>query len=498
MPTFAQPAAVPPGAAAGRRVPTRRNTELFLLLFAFAVTVVLSAAAQAALIDTVRPDCLVLPLLVLLIGLVAHVVVRIFAPYADPVLLPLAMLVNGLGVVFIHRVDVPSEIMAQNDGRDLPTKYSTIGAFDGLGIQQVAWTALAVIFFCLVVAVVRDHRSLSRYAYTLGLVGIVLVAIPAVLPASMSATNGAKVWIKLPFFAIQPGELAKLALFVFFAYYLVRKREVLSLASKRVLGLEFPRPRDLGPVIVVWIMSVLILVFEKDLGSSLLYLGTFVVMLYIATERKSWLVIGFVLFAFGAFAAYSLGTWLGPFQNFHDRVDIWLDPMSDPLNTTFQLSRSLISLSVGGLFGAGPGAGDPTSVPLARSDFIIATIGEELGMFGLAAILLLYLLITVRGIKAGTVVRDPFGKLLAGGLAFSMSIQVFVIVGGVTDLIPLTGLTTPFLSYGGSSLVANWILVGLLIRISNDARRPTPAGTTGGPGGPPPQLQSAATEVIKL
>ncbi|GAA4210341.1 FtsW/RodA/SpoVE family cell cycle protein [Actinocatenispora rupis] len=473
-------------------MPTRRNTELALLLFGFVVTALLSAAAQAALINTVRVDCLVLPVLVLMLGLVAHVVIRIFAPYADPVLLPLATLINGVGVVFIHRVDVPTETDSDYH------KFASIGATDGLGIQQVMWTGLAVIFCCALIIVIRDHRTLARYAYTFGLAGIVLVAIPAVLPGSMSEVNGAKVWIRLPFFAIQPGELAKLALFVFFAYYLVRKREVLSLASKRVLGIALPRPRDLGPVIVVWIMSVLILVFEKDLGSSLLFLGTFVVMLYIATERKSWLVIGFVLFAFGAFAAYSLGTWLGPFRNFHDRVDIWLNPMSDPLNTTYQLSRSLISLGVGGLFGAGPGAGDPTSVPLARSDFIIATIGEELGMFGLAAILLLYLLITLRGVKAGTVVRDPFGKLLAGGLAFSMSIQVFVIVGGVTDLIPLTGLTTPFLSYGGSSLVANWILIGLLIRISNDARRPSPAGTAGGPSGPPPQLQSAATEVIKL
>jgi len=490
-PNLAYPSAAPQGAARGR-VRTGRNTELALLLFGFVLTVVLSAAAQAALIDTVRPDCVILPLLVLVLGLVAHVLVRIFARYADPVLLPLATLINGVGVVMIHRVDVPNE--TDDNFKDFPS----VGAFDGLGIQQVAWTGLAVICFCIVLAVVRDHRSLSRYAYTLGLVGIVLVAIPALLPGRFSTVNGAKVWITIPGVAsVQPGEFAKLALFVFFAYYLVRKREVLSLASKRVLGVELPRLRDLGPVLVVWILSVLILVVEKDLGSSLLYLGTFVVMLYIATERKSWLIIGAVLFGFGAVLAYSLGTWLGPFQNFHARVNYWLDPMSDPYGNTFQLARSLISLGVGGLLGTGPGAGDPLSVPLARSDFIVATLGEELGMFGLTAVLLIYLLIVLRGMKTGMVARDSFGKLLAGGLAFSVALQVFVIVGGVTDLIPLTGLTTPFLSYGGSSLVANWILIGLLIRISNDARAPGVVGPSG-PSGPPTQLRSATTEVIKL
>ncbi|MEV0840132.1 FtsW/RodA/SpoVE family cell cycle protein [Actinocatenispora sera] len=489
---LAYPAAAPSGAAAGGRARTGRNTELLLLLFGFVITVVLSAASEGALIDTIRLDSLVLPFLVLMLGLLAHVLVRIFAPYADPVLLPLAMLINGIGVVVIHRVDVPSET------DDSFSKFASIGPFDGLGIQQVLWSGVAVVCFCIVLAVVRDHRTLSRYAYTLGLVGIVLVAIPALLPGRFSEVNNAKVWITIPGVAsVQPGEFAKLALFVFFAYYLVRKREVLSLASKRVLGIEFPRPRDLGPVLVVWVLSVLILVVEKDLGSSLLYLGTFVVMLYIATERRSWLIIGAVLFGFGAVVAYSLGTWLGPFRNFHDRVNFWLDPMSDPLGNTYQLSRSLISLGVGGLLGTGPGAGDPTSVPLPRSDFIVATIGEELGMFGLTALLLIYLLIVLRGVKAGTMARDPFGKLLAGGLAFSVALQVFVIVGGVTDLIPLTGLTTPFLSYGGSSLVANWILIAMLIRISNDARAPGQV-TGGGRGNPPPQLHSVATEVIKL
>jgi cell division protein FtsW (lipid II flippase) len=373
-----------------------------------------------------------------------------------------------------------------------------VGIFDGVGYQQVAWSAVGILAFSLVLGLVKDHRSLSRYAYTLGLAGIVLVSIPAVLPGSLSAVNGAKVWIIIPHVgSVQPGEFAKLLLFIFFAYYLVRKREVLSLASKRFLGIDFPRARDMGPVIVVWVVSILILVVEKDLGGSILYLGTFVVMMYVATERRSWLIIGALLFAAGAFLAYSLGTWLGPFENFHQRVNVWLDPFAHPNGSGFQIVQSMIAFGVGGLFGVGPGKGDPTLTPLSRSDFVLTTFGEDLGLFGMTAILLIYLLFVLRGMKVALVVRDSFGKLLAAGLAFSMGLELFVILGGVTDLIPMTGQTTPFLSYGGSSLVANWILVALLLRISHAARAPLTGGG-GGPAGPPTQLHSAATEVIRL
>jgi cell division protein FtsW (lipid II flippase) len=326
---------------------------------------------------------------------------------------------------------------------------------------------------------------LSRFAYTFGLVGVVLVMVPAMLPARFSTINGAKLWIIVPGVGqIQPGEFAKLALMVFFASYMVAKRDVLSLASKRVAGIDLPRGRDLGPVVAAWLASLLILVFERDLGTSLMYFGIFVVMLYIATERTSWLLIGLGLFAGGAYLAY---LFQGRVQ---DRVSIWLDPFAERDGNGFQLVQSLFGLGTGGLFGTGPGAGQPESVPFASSDFIISTIGEETGLFGLGAVLTLYMVIAARGIRASLDVRDSFGKLLAGGLAFSLGLQVFVIVGGVSKLIPLTGLTTPFLSFGGSSLMANWCLVALLLRISDAGRRPTAVSM-------PVQLQHARTEVVR-
>jgi cell division protein FtsW (lipid II flippase) len=275
---------------------------------------------------------------------------------------------------------------------------------------------------------------------------------------------------------------------------------VLSLASRRVLGIDFPRGRDLGPVLVVWIISLLVLVFEKDLGTSLLYFGMFVVTLYIATERVSWLLIGLILFFGGAYLAYLLGSTVGgPFLNFYDRAQIWLDPFAEPYDRGYQLVQGLLTLGTGGLFGAGPGGGQPTLLPEVQTDFIFAGIGEEIGLFGLSALLVVYLLVVERGLRAALAVRDSFGKLLAGGLAFTLGLQVFVIVGGISKLIPLTGQTTPFLSAGGSSLMANWLLIAVLLRVSDGARRPV---TGGGPaarptGGPPEQLHGAPTEVIR-
>jgi cell division protein FtsW (lipid II flippase) len=414
---------------------------------------------------------------------------------ADPALLPAVALVNGLGVAFLRRIDL-NRIKAP-DRAD----YSV---FAGDGFRQLGWTAVAVVLAIVLLAIVRDHRSLSRYAYTLGLAGLVLVLIPAILPAKYSTINGAKLWIKFgDAFTIQPGEFAKIALLVFFAYYLVRKREVLSLASKRILGVDFPRGRDLGPVLVVWALSLMVLVFEKDLGTSLLYFGMFVVTLYIATERVSWLIIGLLLFFGGAFLAYTLGKSVGgPFLNFSERAETWLDPFADPNDKGYQLVQSLLGLGTGGLFGAGPGAGQPTKVPEVRTDFIFSGLGEEIGLFGLTALLVIYLLIVERGLRAAIGVRDSFGKLFAGGLSFTLGLQVFVIVGGVSQLIPLTGQTTPFLSAGGSSLVANWLLVALLLRISDAARRPaggTAAVRLGGikVGGGPVKLQEMPTEVVR-
>jgi cell division protein FtsW (lipid II flippase) len=429
-----------------------------------------------------------------IIFVAAHLAIRFLAPYADPVLLPAVALINGLGVMFLRRLDLGR---AKQDARvDFPV-------FAGDGFRQLAWTAFAVLVAVGLLVIVRDHRSLSRYAYTLGLTGIVLVLIPAVLPAKFSSINGAKLWIKFGGFQIQPGEFAKLLLLAFFAYYLVRKREVLSLASKRILGIDFPRGRDLGPVVTVWLLSLMVLVFEKDLGTSLMYFGMFVVTLYVATERVSWLIIGLLLFFGGAVLAYVLGgTVGGPFFSFHQRAEIWLNPFADPHGDGYQLVQALLGLVTGGLFGAGPGSGQPLQVPEVRTDFIFAGMGEEIGLFGLTALLVVYLLIVERGLRAALGVRDSFGKLFAGGLAFTLGLQVFVIVGGVSKLIPLTGQTTPFLSAGGSSLMANWMLIALLLRISDAARRPAGGtaavrGSFGAPVGGPAKLQELPTEVVR-
>ncbi|PZS28799.1 MAG: cell division protein [Pseudonocardiales bacterium] len=456
---------------------TRRGSELFLLIFVVLLAAVVSVAIEGALGEGVTPAPLWFAATLALMFGITHVAIRLFAPYADPVLFPLVALLNGLGVALIHRLDLAAAA---------PNERFKVHFLTGNASLQLAWTAVGLVLLIAVLVIIRDHRSLARYSYTLGLVGLGLLAVPALLPASLSEVNGARIWIRFAGFSIQPGEFAKIAVIVFFASYLVAKRDVLSLASRRIAGIDFPRGRDLGPVVVAWLASLLVLIFEKDLGSSLLFFGIFIVMLYVATQRTSWLLIGLMLFAGGAFVAWTL------FAHVQDRVAIWLHPFKDANGKGFQIVQALYGLATGRLFGTGPGAGRPEIVPYANSDFIVATIGEELGLFGLTAILVVYALIVGRGLRTALTVRDSFGKLLAAGLAFSMALQVFVVVGGVTKLIPLTGLTTPFLSYGGSSLVANYVLVGLLLRISDAARRPPASQQAVQP------LANAPTEMVRL
>lgn len=452
----------------GRSRGSPRNTELGLLLLAMAVVAGFSAVVEMQLLERVTGTFWVPAAALTGVFLGANVVLRFFAPYADPVLLPAAALLNGIGVAFLRRLDLGVNDVTQV-AHDLPP-------FAGIGGRQLVWTLASVVGAVVLLMLVRDHRFISRYAWTLGLLGLILMMLPGLLPASISASEydeSAKLWIRVGPVSIQPGEFAKLALLCFFAYYLVRKREVLSLAGKRFLGVDFPRGRDLGPVVAVWVLSLLVLVMQFDLGMSLLYLGMFVALLYIATERVSWLIIGGLLFLGGVVVAYLLGHAVGgPFTNFSNRVDVWLDPFADVEGAGYQPVQALLGLGTGGLFGTGPGAGHPSQVPMVHNDFIFAGLGEEIGLFGLSALLMLLLIVVVRGLKAGIAVRDAFGKLLAGGLAFTLGLQIFVILGGVTGLIPLTGLTTPFMSAGGSALMANWLLVGLLLRISDAARRP--------------------------
>ena len=385
-------------------------------------------------------------------------------------MLPLAALLNGLGIVMIYRLQESGR--NGNPGTRIITMTSSTTAY------QVVFSAVGIAAFIAVLAVIREPRILQRYTYTLGALGLVLLAIPAVLPSSMSEVNGAKVWIIIGGFEIQPGEFAKLALAVFFAGYLVAKRDVLALAGRRVLGIDLPRARDLGPVLIAWGASLLILIFETDIGTSALFFGLFVAMLYVATQRTSWLLIGIGLFAAGTYAASRLSghvgarftAWLQPFTH----ANVFCTAAQTHCVSSYQLAQGMYGMAFGGILGTGLGHGQPFFTPLAQSDFIITAFGEELGLTGLMAILLIFGLIVQRGLRAAIQVRDPFAKLLAGGLSFVLALQVFVIVGGVTGLIPLTGVTTPFMSQGGSSLIASWALIGLLMRISDTARRPAP------------------------
>ncbi|RAV08189.1 cell division protein FtsW [Mycolicibacterium sp. GF69] len=454
-------------------LPNRRNAELLLLGFASLITTLALLLVEANQEKGLHWDLARYTVAYLALFSGAHLAVRRFAPYADPLLLPVVALLNGLGLVMIHRLDLASGELTQ----------------DGLGgtaNQQMLWTLLGVIGFSLVVIFLRDHRLLARYGYVCGLGGLVLLAIPAVLPRSMSEQNGAKIWIQFPGFSIQPAEFSKILLLIFFAAVLVSKRDVFTSAGKHVLGMDLPRPRDLAPLLAAWIASVGVMIFEKDLGTSLLLYASFLVLVYAATDRFSWVVIGLALFAAGSVAAYHL------FDHVRVRVQTWLDPFADPDGAGYQMVQSLFSFATGGIFGTGLGNGQPGTVPAASTDFIIAAIGEELGLVGLAAVLMLYTIVIIRGLRTAIAVRDSFGKLLAAGLASTLALQLFIVVGGVTKLIPLTGLTTPWMSYGGSSLLANYLLLAILVRISHAARRPIVAGAT-----TPTPIAAASTEVIE-
>ncbi|MDQ5973294.1 MAG: hypothetical protein QG661_503 [Actinomycetota bacterium] len=449
-------ATMPPVGTRVRKQPSRRNVELVLLVFAWGIGVLGTLQVGWATGETAGNSIWVVAAVVGVLALVMHLVVRWKAKYADPVLLPVATLLTILGLVMIYRIDVAAASRASLNGNPAPTPdvYS-----------QLTWFTVAVILFVSALVLLRDHRILQRYTYTLGLVGLVLLVLP-LAPVIGTTVNGATLWIRIGGFSFQPAEMAKIMLTIFFAGYLVEKRDSLALVRTKFLGMGLPRLKDLGPIVIAWLISLAILVFETDLGTSLLFFGLFVTMLYIATQRRSWLILGGILFAGGALLAYYL------FGHVRLRVTVWLDPWAYADTAGYQIVQSLFGLANGGILGAGLGQGFPNLVPFASTDFIVAALGEELGLTGLIAMLMLYAILVERGLRAAVSVRDSFGQLLAAGLSITFALQVFVIIGGVTRLIPLTGLTTPFLSYGGSSLIANWVIIALLLRISDRARRP--------------------------
>lgn len=441
----------------------RRVLELFLMLIALAVGIggyVLTTLNRTGEI----PANLGIHIGILVaLAIVAEVGVHFLAPYADPVILPIAVALTGMGLAMIYRIDLSLDALGM----------------DTVGVRQLMFVGIAIILAAVVLVLVRDHRVLRRYTYTFGLVSVVLLLLP-MIPGLGKETYGARVWISLGPLSMQPGELVKITLAIFFAGYLVTNRDNLTIGGPKVLGLRLPRARDLGPILVVWLVGVAILVLQRDLGTSLLFFGLFVATLYVATNRVSWLVIGFTMFVPAIFIA------IKTFSHVRARFDVWLNALEpDVYNAeaggSYQLVQGLFGQASGGLMGTGWGRGYPQLVPLANSDFILSSFAEELGITGLAAILVLYLVLIERGMRAAIGVRDGFGKLLATGLSFSFAIQIFVVLGGITRLIPLTGLTAPFLAAGGSSMVSSWLAVALLIRVSDAARRPSvPSAWTSG------------------
>lgn len=439
-----------------------RWLELGLLVLALVIGLGGFALASLRLTDAFPEDFGQCAIVSVTVVLLVHIALWIRAPWADQVILPVIVALNGMGLSMIYRLDLGNTLVGK------PTD---------LAGSQFQWTVIGMVCAAGIVFFLKDHRVLRKYTFTAMTVGIVLILLPLV-PGLGTEIHGARIWIRIAGNSLQPAEFAKIAFAIFFAGYLVKNRDTLTLAGPKFLGMQLPRVRDLGPILLVWLVSLAVLIFEKDLGTSLLFFGLFVAVLYVATERFSWVAIGLVLIAVGAaLAASSMG-------HVQARFDVWLHAFEPEIYNrdpggSYQVVQGLFGMANGGLFGTGWGNGYPRIVPFSASDLVYASLGEEIGLIGLMAILMAYLVFTERGLRTAVSVRDGFGKLLAGGLAFVTAWQVFIVIGGITRVIPLTGLTLPFVAHGGSSLLANWMIVGLLLRISHNARQPSALPTRG-------------------
>lgn len=407
----------------------------------------------------------------LVLCIAAHLIVRFRCPYADPVILPSVLALNGLGLAMIHRIDI---------GYVEPTNDA---------MMQLLWTGLSVVIFGVVLIWLRDYRVLQGFPYLLFLVGMVLLLLPLIpgLASPNNEANGSQIWIQVFGYSFQPAEIAKIVLTLAFASYLTENRDLLQLAGRRMLGFHLPRLRDLIPIGIMWAAAVVVLIFQNDLGTSLLFYGAFVMMLFVATSQVRWVFIGVGAFSVAAVVIGRLAPHVAT------RVSSWLDPFSN-YESNYQIITAHFGIAWGGLFGRGWGLGRPGLTPVANSDFISGAIAEELGLVGLMAVICIYLLLVARGLRVALTSTVVFGKLLAAGFSFVFALQIFAIIGGVTRLLPLTGLTTPFMSRGGSSLLANWIIVAILLLVSHQARRP--ASTTA-PVDLVANLASDETQVIK-
>ena len=416
---------------------TRRNTELGLMVMV--VLIIAAAYVLASLGSQSQIPANIIPFLVFVLGLlmVAHVAVRRLAPDADPVLLPTVALLNGLGYVVIAGLD-----------RDLAS-------------AQATWTAIGIIGFVGTLWLVKRPRDLERYRYTFAAVGLGLLLLPLVPGIGYDAGSGSRIWVQFGPINFQPGEVAKVALAIFFAAYLADQRELIATSQWRLGPLRLPHPKYLGPVLVAWAVTLVVMFYQKDLGSSLLFFALFVVMLWVATQRASFLVIGGSLFAVGALFAWRT------FGHVRTRVDIWLDPWQDPGGTGYQIIQGLFAMASGGITGTGLGLGGETRIPAAENDFIFAVMAQQLGLAGGAIVIIAYLLVVGSGLRIAQRSEMAFDKLLATGLTLLVGLQAFIIVAGVVRLLPLTGVALPFISYGGSSLVMNYVLLAILLRISD-------------------------------
>jgi cell division protein FtsW (lipid II flippase) len=432
-----------------RVIPRNRNIEAWLLTFAIGLFAFELAQIQLSVLEVLRGDFWLYFLPFASASIAIHIVLRIRASEADSLILPIGVVLNGLGIAEIYRLDLHTVAV---NGTEL---------FAG---KQILWTCLAIAVAAVVVIFVPSHLFLRRYVYVSMFIGVALLLSP-MLPFIGRTINGARLWIGIGPLTFQPGELAKIALIVFFAGYLVTRRDSLAIVGRKILGIRLPRARELGPIITIWVASLMVLVLQRDLGTSLLYFGLFIVMIYVATGRAIYVVVGLTMSISGALVASRVADYVA------NRFNAWLNPFDqanyDAIGGSYQLVQGIFGLSHGNLLGTGLGGGLPHLVPLAESDFIIAALGEELGLIGMFAILGLYLLLVSRGMRIAFNHNDDFSKLLAVGLSFVIALQLFIVIGGVTRVLPLTGLTTPLLAAGGSSLIANWIIIGVLLRISD-------------------------------
>lgn len=436
-----------------RVVPRNRNTELVLLLFAIAINAFEIVQVQLATLQKVTEEFWFYWGALAIAALLLHLVLRMRARDADPLILPIGVALNGLGIAEIYRLDIAA----------IANKQTELFAE-----KQVIWTLLAMVLAAAVLMYIPSHLVLRRYVFIAGAAGVGLLLAP-MLPFIGKTINGASLWLSVGGLTFQPGELAKIALTIFFAGYLVQRKDSLAMTGRTFLGIQIPKARELGPILAIWVVSLFVLVVQHDLGTSLLFFGLFLVMIYTATGRAIYTVVGLGMFLTGALVASRTISYVTK------RFDAWLNPFDDAhynaIGGSYQLVQGLFGFAHGGLIGAGLGGGVPQLVPLAESDFIIASLAEELGLAGIFAVFSLYVLLVARGLRIGFSHNDDFSKLLATGLSFVIALQVFIVIGGVTRLVPLTGLTTPLLAAGGSSLVANWIIIGLLLRISDTNRR---------------------------